>query len=242
MLLAGMNKRRMIRRNWHETRFEFNGVAKPCQPLDNDENAGRFFAVGVAHIKSEIARYKLLATQFKSKNALSQIRFALAAFAYSSQRNLRDATLGAIQEINNSPFEAALSFDTRTGAGQSHEGVGTVIPASLPTAIKLGKSGSETLGVQTLSLHEFSMPCARSKLKFGLRTGSKLMAVGIPAGMTALWPLGRASCDCPVNGSCPISSGVFRFRTRLAPHSAAPSIGLNALLRRHGLGIRESFA
>ena len=47
----------------------------------------------------------------EDNSTYSQTGFSYAAFAYSGQRTLHDTKLTAIQQITNSPFEDALSFD-----------------------------------------------------------------------------------------------------------------------------------
>ncbi len=56
-------------------------------------------------------KHKTVLHWFQANATHKQTRFAFAAFAYSGQRNLRSELLTAIQEISNSPFEEALSFD-----------------------------------------------------------------------------------------------------------------------------------
>ncbi|HEX7634435.1 MAG TPA: AAA family ATPase [Noviherbaspirillum sp.] len=61
-------------------------------------------------IKS-IYNYKGNIRSFQPSNRHAQIKFSFAAFAYSGQRTLNTVPIGAIQEITNSPFENAVSFD-----------------------------------------------------------------------------------------------------------------------------------
>lgn len=48
---------------------------------------------------------------YRTPQSNIQDKFVFSAFAYSGQRSVRNEPLTAIQEINNSPFEDALSFD-----------------------------------------------------------------------------------------------------------------------------------
>ncbi len=82
--------------------------------LHNDPSNGNFFGYGQSGWNEELAKYKRTTQQFQPNNTHSQIGFSFAAFAYSGQRTLRDTQLPAIQQINNSPFEAALSFEGST--------------------------------------------------------------------------------------------------------------------------------
>jgi hypothetical protein len=75
------------------------------QPLINDSSRGVFYG-GC----QEFSQYAHLTYNFRPELAHSQARFSYAAFAYSGQRTLEDMQLTAIQPINNSPFENALSF------------------------------------------------------------------------------------------------------------------------------------
>ena len=80
------------------------------QEIYIDLSIGIFFGYGEGH-KADLSKYKLSAQQFKPSNNHSQTDFPFAAFAYSGQRTLRDIKFQAIQQIDNSPFEAALSFE-----------------------------------------------------------------------------------------------------------------------------------
>jgi hypothetical protein len=77
----------------------------------NDTSNGRFFGYAQGGKGEELALYKQTLQQFQPGNALWPHKFPFAVFAYSGQRTLRDTPLSAIQQIANSPFEAALSFD-----------------------------------------------------------------------------------------------------------------------------------
>ncbi len=78
----------------------------------DDKITGRVFAHGYfIPTMSVLLTYKLVAYKFPSNNPHSQTKFSFAAFAYSGQRTLRSEPLTGIQEITNSPFENALSFD-----------------------------------------------------------------------------------------------------------------------------------
>lgn len=79
------------------------------QLILNEPNDGWYF--GHAPIQPALAEYKHAVHNFRPTNTYSQARFAYAAFAYSGQRTLRDTPLTAIQQITNSPFDAAMSFD-----------------------------------------------------------------------------------------------------------------------------------
>lgn len=79
--------------------------------LHHDKSAGLFFDFDGTGWESELAKYKLQAAEFQPNQPHSLIRFPFAVFAYSGQRSLADLQLGAIQPINESPFENALSFD-----------------------------------------------------------------------------------------------------------------------------------
>lgn len=74
---------------------------------------GMFFGYGLGR-DQYLTKYKQLHSQFQAQNALSQSRFPFAAFAYSGQRTVGDIKLAAIQQITNSPFQFALSFDGST--------------------------------------------------------------------------------------------------------------------------------
>jgi len=62
-------------------------------------------------MNDDLAKYKRTNQPPKPNDIQRQIVFPFAAFAYSGQRTLRDIQPPSIQQINNSPFEAALSFD-----------------------------------------------------------------------------------------------------------------------------------
>lgn len=79
--------------------------------LHNSPSNGYFFGYGQSGQIEELALYKRSIQQFQPNNTHSQIVFPFAAFAYSDQRTLKDMPLPAIQQIKNSPFEAALSFE-----------------------------------------------------------------------------------------------------------------------------------
>jgi len=55
--------------------------------------------------------YKTIGAQFRPSDPHSQTKFPFAAFGYSGHRTLRSEPLTGIQEITDSPFENALSFD-----------------------------------------------------------------------------------------------------------------------------------
>jgi len=61
--------------------------------------------------QSKLPKYKQIINNSQSNPRHWNFQFAYAAFAYSSQRTLRDTPLSAIQQITASPFEAVLSFD-----------------------------------------------------------------------------------------------------------------------------------
>ena len=61
--------------------------------------------------QSKIFEHKKQLECFIQVPPFSQYRFSFAVFAYSGQRTLNDIKLGAIQQIESSPFENALSFD-----------------------------------------------------------------------------------------------------------------------------------
>ncbi|MDD5272550.1 MAG: AAA family ATPase [Methylovulum sp.] len=75
----------------------------------NDTTTGCFFGCESGNIG--LRQYKQMSDSFQQYNPHSPARFEYVAFAYSGQRTLRDTLLSGIQEITNSPFEAALSFD-----------------------------------------------------------------------------------------------------------------------------------
>ena len=77
----------------------------------NDPSTGRLFGHGTGQDTAQLGAYKLTIQSFQPNNPHAQTQFPYAAFAYSGQRTLRDTALSAIQQITNSPFEAALSFD-----------------------------------------------------------------------------------------------------------------------------------
>jgi len=79
----------------------------------NDPSQGRYFGCAA----NELQQYKSATANFQPANSHSQSVFSFAAFAYSGQRTVYDVPLGAIQQINNSPFEHALSFDLTARAG-----------------------------------------------------------------------------------------------------------------------------
>lgn len=66
------------------------------------------------HRDQELRNFKQTTQKFQPNVISSQIGFSFAAFAYSGQRTLRDMQLPAIQQIKNSPFESALSFEGST--------------------------------------------------------------------------------------------------------------------------------
>ena len=97
-----------ISRTDYNTQF---GSLSWCHEMD-DKITGRVFAHGYfIPTMSVLLTYKLVAYKFPSNNPHSQTKFSFAAFAYSGQRTLRSEPLTGIQEITNSPFENALSFD-----------------------------------------------------------------------------------------------------------------------------------
>ncbi len=59
----------------------------------------------------QLLKYKKIIPNLKPNLSYKQTTFFFAAFAYSGQRTLRSEPLTGIQEITNSPFESALSFD-----------------------------------------------------------------------------------------------------------------------------------
>lgn len=78
-----------------------------------NKSRGRIFCAEKAiSEKPEFLVYKYDSTNFRLSNPHSQIRFRYAAFAYSGQRSVNNFSIGAIQEITNSAFENALSFDS----------------------------------------------------------------------------------------------------------------------------------
>jgi len=87
-----------------------NSYGQYTLQVDDSPN-GRFFGHGTGAVITKLGAYKHAVSVFQSNRTHSQTQFAYAAFAYSGQRTLRDTKLSAIQEITDSPFEAALSFD-----------------------------------------------------------------------------------------------------------------------------------
>jgi hypothetical protein len=71
---------------------------------------GRFFGYAPNH-QNVLLSYKNGSVQYNPQNIHVSLRFEFAAFAYSGQRTLQQVPLTAIQQITNSPFENALSFD-----------------------------------------------------------------------------------------------------------------------------------
>lgn len=85
------------------------GISREMQWTESD---GLFYSYDLANgWAAELGLYMQRASSFQAQNSHTQSRFEFVAFAYSGQRTLRDMPLGAIQQITNSPFEAALSFD-----------------------------------------------------------------------------------------------------------------------------------
>ncbi|MBT9097613.1 AAA family ATPase [Methylovulum psychrotolerans] len=82
-----------------------------CHILYSDSTKDCFF--GSESPDTGLIQYKQMTGDFQSHNPhpLSPAKFKHVAFAYSGQRTLRDTQLPGIQEITNSPFEEALSFD-----------------------------------------------------------------------------------------------------------------------------------
>ena len=76
----------------------------------NDPNKGKVFRYG-NNFPNRLESYKRTIISFQPNNPHNQTIFAFAAFAYSGQRTLRSEPLVGIQEIANSPFESALSFE-----------------------------------------------------------------------------------------------------------------------------------
>ncbi len=77
-----------------------------------DVNKGKVFGHGGPYAKASILLpYKRILTSFKLSNPHSQTKFFFTSLAYSGQRTLRSEPLTGIQQITNSPFENALSFD-----------------------------------------------------------------------------------------------------------------------------------
>ncbi|MDZ4254031.1 MAG: AAA family ATPase [Sulfuritalea sp.] len=82
--------------------------------IRDDPSNGSFFGAAstpASSIGANLASYKSAVFTFNPTQLHSQTRFAFAAFAYSGQRTLNNVAIGAIQEVTNSPFENALSFD-----------------------------------------------------------------------------------------------------------------------------------
>ncbi|MFH1872297.1 MAG: AAA family ATPase [Pseudomonadota bacterium] len=80
----------------------------------NNPSSGHVLGLGTKSAnpsEKSIRSYKWAAPSFQPSNQHSQENFAFAAFAYSGQRTLNTMAIGAIQEVTNSPFENALSFD-----------------------------------------------------------------------------------------------------------------------------------
>jgi len=71
-----------------------------------------FFGYGLRETEqNELPKYKQIINNSQPNPRYWNFQFAYAAFAYSGQRTLRDTSLATIQQITNSPFEFALSFD-----------------------------------------------------------------------------------------------------------------------------------
>ena len=118
----------LVRRRFRHTdsKVDFQFVGQPgtyATKPSNGENAygkyialltqlseGRFFGYGLSH-QNMLREYKQNSGQYNPQNTHVPLRFGFAAFAYSGQRTLQQVPLTAIQQINNSPFENALSFD-----------------------------------------------------------------------------------------------------------------------------------
>lgn len=90
---------------WLDNRF---GV---YSGLFNSPSNDLFFGYGEPPKNEALAQYKRTNQPPQPNNTQRQTVFPFAAFAYSGQRTLRDIQPPSIQQINNSPFEAALSFD-----------------------------------------------------------------------------------------------------------------------------------
>lgn len=60
--------------------------------------------------------YKVDSQRFKPYTIPQNMSFSFAAFAYSDERTLHNESLTAIQELTNSPFESALSFENISGS------------------------------------------------------------------------------------------------------------------------------
>jgi len=89
----------------------------PARLWYNDISQGMYGAIPQddfprdQHVNN-LPSYKQLHQNYSQTSTLSAATFPFAAFAYSGQRTLTHVTLGAIQEVANSPFESALSFDS----------------------------------------------------------------------------------------------------------------------------------
>jgi energy-coupling factor transporter ATP-binding protein EcfA2 len=86
------------------------------QVWHNDQNNGLYFATSRDAFQASFGTTTLISykggqTGIQPGNPLSSLRLPYAAFAYSGQRTITNVGLNAIQQISNSPFESALSFD-----------------------------------------------------------------------------------------------------------------------------------
>lgn len=91
----------------------YEGMFAPYWAIHEDASNGRFFGLESPQLNSpsDLAHYKQDASRVQLNNPHSQSKFSYAVFGYSGQRTVQNVQLGAIQQINNSPFEAALSFN-----------------------------------------------------------------------------------------------------------------------------------
>jgi len=89
------------------------GLLGLCLVTEEDVNRGRFFAYGSPDVKnnSVLLTYKLNTQSFRPSIPNTPIQFPFSVFSYSGQRNVQNVQLEAIRQINNSPFESALSFN-----------------------------------------------------------------------------------------------------------------------------------
>ncbi|CAN7385362.1 AAA family ATPase [Caballeronia sp. LjRoot34] len=97
-----------------------------AQAWINNANRSWYFALSTSALPKAfgsggasvpLASVKDFQESFQPTASLGAIRIPFAAFAYSGQRTLTDVQVGAIQQIANSPFENALSFDATVRPG-----------------------------------------------------------------------------------------------------------------------------
>ncbi len=123
LYMEGLVMRR-FRHTGAEVDFQFAGQAgryavKPghgenaygkYQTWHGDLPNGHFFGY-TSDYPNRLLDYKNYSFQYNPQKIHTPLRFEFAAFTYSGQRTLQQVPLTAIQQINNSPFEDALSFD-----------------------------------------------------------------------------------------------------------------------------------